>query len=71
MAGTAGGPLGIVENQMRPTVLPSYLRNDWAKDWGMLQRLTPLVPQKPAELTVTTDVHNGLWSPGQIRAVGF
>ncbi|MGV9480872.1 arabinosyltransferase C-terminal domain-containing protein, partial [Gordonia aichiensis] len=54
-----------------PTVLPSYLRNDWAKDWGMLQRLTPLVPQKPAELTVTTDVHNGLWSPGQIRAVGF
>ena len=71
MAGTAGGPLGIVENEMRPTVLPSYLRNDWAKDWGMLQRLTPLVPQKPAELTVTTDVHNGLWSPGQIRAVGF
>ena len=71
MAGTAGGPLGIVENQLRPTVLPSYLRNDWAKDWGMLQRLTPLVPQKPAQLTVTTDVHNGLWSPGQIRAVGF
>ncbi|GAA1480067.1 arabinosyltransferase domain-containing protein [Gordonia sinesedis] len=71
MAGDAGGPLGIVENELRPTVLPSYLRNDWAKDWGMLQRLTPLLPQRPAELTVTTDTHSGLWTPGPIRSVGY
>lgn len=70
MAGSAGGPLGIVENETRPTVLPSYLRNDWAKDWGMLQRLTPLQQQRPAELDITTDTHHGLWTPGPIRAVG-
>lgn len=71
MAGDAGGPLGIVDNLVSPTVLPSYLRNDWAKDWGMLQSLTPLVPQKTAQLTVTTDVHGGLWNPGPIRAVNY
>lgn len=70
MAGDAGGPLGIVENQMRPTVYPSYLRNDWAKDWGMLQRLRPLMPQRTADLDITTDTHHGLWTPGPIRSIG-
>lgn len=69
MAGDYGGPLGIVENDLRPTVLPSYLRNAWAKDWGSLQRLTPLVTQVPAQLEVTKDVHNGLWTPGPMRAI--
>ncbi|MDL9937657.1 arabinosyltransferase domain-containing protein [Gordonia sp. ABSL1-1] len=69
MAGDYGGPLGIVENELRPTVLPSYLRNDWAKDWGSLQRLTPLKPQVPAELVVTDDVRPGWWTPGPMRAV--
>lgn len=69
MAGDYGGPLGIVENTLRPTVLPSYLRGSWAKDWGSLQRLTPLLPQTPAQLDVTEDTHNGLWTPGPMRAV--
>jgi arabinosyltransferase B len=69
MAGDSGGPLGIVENELRPRVYPSYLRNDWAKDWGMLQSLTPILPQTDAELTITTDTHNGLWTPGPMRAV--
>ncbi|MGV9670652.1 arabinosyltransferase domain-containing protein [Gordonia sp. NPDC003504] len=70
MAGDYGGPLGIVENDLRPTVLPSYLRNAWAKDWGSLQKLTPLVDQVPvANLEVTQDVHTGLWTPGPMRAI--
>lgn len=69
MAGDYGGPLGIVENELQPIVLPAYLRNDWAKDWGSLQRLVPLKPQVPAELTLTTDVHGGLWTPGPMRAI--
>ncbi|WLP92732.1 arabinosyltransferase domain-containing protein [Gordonia sp. NB41Y] len=69
MAGDYGGPLGIVENDLRPTVLPSYLRNAWAKDWGSLQRLTPLVDQVPAHLEITQDVHTGLWTPGPMRAI--
>ncbi len=69
MAGDYGGPLGIVENELRPVVLPAYLRNDWAKDWGSLQRLTPLKPQVDAEITVTDDVHGGMWTPGPMRAI--
>ncbi|WP_338856527.1 arabinosyltransferase domain-containing protein [Gordonia hongkongensis] len=69
MAGDSGGPLGIIENELRPRVYPSYLRNDWAKDWGMLQSLTPILPQTDAELTITTDTHHGLWTPGPMRAV--
>ncbi|MGV9709683.1 arabinosyltransferase domain-containing protein [Gordonia sp. NPDC003424] len=69
MAGDYGGPLGIVENELQPIVLPAYLTNDWAKDWGSLQRLVPLKPQVPAELTLTTDVESGLWTPGPMRAI--
>uniref|UniRef100_UPI003D8B5BF8 arabinosyltransferase domain-containing protein n=1 Tax=Gordonia sp. B7-2 TaxID=3420932 RepID=UPI003D8B5BF8 len=69
MAGDYGGPLGIVENELRPTVLPAYLRNDWAKDWGSLQQLTPLKPQVLAQIDLTEDVHWGWWTPGPMRAV--
>ena len=69
MSGDAGGPLGIIENELRPRVYPSYLRNDWAKDWGMLQGLTPILPQRNAELTITTETHSGLWTPGPMRAI--
>ena len=69
MAGDYGGPLGIVENELRPVVLPSYLRNGWAKDWGSLQRLTPLQPQVDAELVLTEEDHGGLWTPGPMRAI--
>ncbi|GAA3707187.1 arabinosyltransferase domain-containing protein [Gordonia hankookensis] len=69
MAGDYGGPLGIVENELRPIVLPTYLRNGWARDWGSLQRLVPLKPQVDAELKVTGDVHGGTWTPGPMRAI--
>ncbi len=69
MAGDYGGPLGIVENELRSTTLPSYLRNGWAKDWGALVRLEPLVPQTPAQITVTDEKRGGLWTPGPMRAV--
>ena len=69
MDGDYGGPLGIIENELYPRVLPSYLRNDWAKDWGMLQSLTPILPQTDAKLTITTDTRNGLWTPGPMRAI--
>ena len=69
MAGDYGGPLGIVENTLRPTVLPTYLRNSWAKDWGSLQRLTPLVNEVPAKLDISKDTQNGLWTPGPMRAI--
>ncbi|WP_246284670.1 arabinosyltransferase domain-containing protein [Gordonia asplenii] len=69
MAGDYGGPLGVVENDLRPTTLPTYLRNGWAKDWGNLIQLVPLVPQTVAQLSVEPDVRSGWWTPGPMRAV--
>ncbi|MGB3696863.1 MAG: arabinosyltransferase domain-containing protein [Gordonia sp. (in: high G+C Gram-positive bacteria)] len=69
MAGDYGGPLGITENELRPTEVPAYLKNDWARDWGSLQRYSPLLPQREAELTFTEQSHGGLWSPGPMRVI--
>ncbi|MGB3603624.1 MAG: arabinosyltransferase domain-containing protein [Gordonia sp. (in: high G+C Gram-positive bacteria)] len=69
MAGDYGGPLGITENELRPTEIPAYLRNDWARDWGSLQQYTPLLPQREAELTFTTESRSGLWTPGPMRVI--
>lgn len=69
MAGDYGGPLGITENELRQTEVPAYLENDWGRDWGSLQRFTPLLPQHDAELTVTHEDHTGLWTPGPMRVI--
>ncbi|MBM7368907.1 arabinosyltransferase domain-containing protein [Gordonia hydrophobica] len=69
MAGDYGGPLGITENELRPTEIPAYLKNDWARDWGSLQRFTPLLPQTDADLTLTRESHTGLWTPGPMRVI--
>lgn len=69
MAGDYGGPLGITENELSPTEIPAYLKNDWARDWGSLQRYTPLLPQRDAELTLTDADRSGLWTPGPMRVI--
>ena len=59
-----GGPLGISELLFQAVTVPSYLRDDWFRDWGALQRLTPLSPNATAaELAVGTATRSGLWSP--------
>jgi arabinosyltransferase C len=59
-----GGPLGISELLFQATTMPSYLRDDWSRDWGALQRLTPFYPNAtPAELRVGTATRSGLWRP--------
>ncbi|ALG84936.1 arabinosyltransferase domain-containing protein [Gordonia phthalatica] len=69
MAGDYGGPLGITENELRPTEIPAYLKNDWARDWGSLQQYTPLLPQRDAALTLSDESHTGLWTPGPMRVI--
>ncbi|WP_084638023.1 arabinosyltransferase domain-containing protein [Gordonia shandongensis] len=69
MAGDYGGPLGITENELQATEVPSYLRQGWAKDWGTLQRYAPLKPQRTADLTISRDVRPGTWTPGPMRAI--
>ncbi|SBS72748.1 putative arabinosyltransferase C [uncultured Mycobacterium sp.] len=68
MDNIGGGPLGISELLYRATSVPSYLRNDWFRDWGALQRLNPFYPDaQPARLDLGTATRSGLWSPAPLR----
>jgi arabinosyltransferase C len=68
MDNNGGGPLGITELLVRATTLPSYLKDDWFRDWGALQQLTPYYPDAtPARLDLGSATRSGLWSPGPLR----
>ena len=68
MDNLGGGPLGITELLVRADTVPTYLRDDWARDWGALQRLTLLDPGAvPARLDLGTATRSGLWSPAPLR----
>ncbi|WP_083612710.1 MULTISPECIES: arabinosyltransferase domain-containing protein [Mycolicibacterium] len=63
-----GGPLGISELLLRPSSVPTYLKDDWFRDWGALQRLTPWYRDAvPARLDLGTATRSGLWSPAPLR----
>ncbi len=50
-----GGPLGITELLVRAVPVPTYLKDDWFRDWGSLQQLTPWYPNaQPARLDLGT-----------------
>ena len=48
MDNNGGGPLGVTELLVRATTVPTYLKDDWFRDWGALQRLTPYYPNAAA-----------------------
>ncbi|NED70318.1 hypothetical protein G3I15_56300, partial [Streptomyces sp. SID10244] len=52
------------------TTVATYLENDWYRDWGGLQRLSPLVPDAtPARVNTGTTTAWGWTRPGSIRVV--
>lgn len=64
-----GGPLGITELLVRASPVPTYLKDDWFRDWGALQRLTPWYPNaQPARLDLGSATRSGWWSPAPLRA---
>jgi arabinosyltransferase C len=68
MDNLGGGPLGITELLLRSTTLPTYLKDDWFRDWGALQQLTPYYPNaQPARLDLGSATRSGLWSPAPLR----
>ncbi len=68
MDNIGGGPLGISELLFRAATVPTYLRDDWFRDWGALQRLTLYYPAAaPARLELGTATRSGLWSPAPLR----
>ncbi|MEI6252857.1 MAG: arabinosyltransferase C-terminal domain-containing protein, partial [Mycobacteriaceae bacterium] len=68
MDNIGGGPLGISELLFRATTVPTYLKNDWFRDWGSLQRLMLYYPDAtPARLELGTATRSGWWSPAPLR----
>jgi arabinosyltransferase C len=68
MDNLGGGPLGITELLARATTVPSYLKDDWFRDWGALQQLTPYYPNaQQARLDLGSATRSGLWSPAPLR----
>ncbi|MCV7207323.1 arabinosyltransferase domain-containing protein [Mycolicibacterium canariasense] len=67
-----GGPFLFIQALLRTSTIPTYLRDDWYRDWGSLERYDPVVP--PAQAPVA-DIQQGTqrvfgWSrPGPIRAL--
>lgn len=63
-----GGPLGISELLFRAETVPTYLQDDWSRDWGALQRLVLFYPgAEPARLDLGSETRSGLWSPAPLR----
>ncbi len=63
-----GGPLGFTQMLAGSTTIPTYLKDNWARDWGTLERYDRYYPDaKPARVDTGTEDRNGLWSPGQLR----
>ena len=68
MDNVGGGPLGITELLLRAATVATYLKDDWFRDWGSLQRLTPYYPDAtPARLDLGSATRSGLWSPAPMR----
>ncbi|MGW4369866.1 arabinosyltransferase domain-containing protein [Nocardia takedensis] len=57
-----GGPLGWTGLIAEAQTVPSYLDEDWGRDWGSLERFTPYVPgADPATIEVSV-VDRAGWS---------
>ncbi len=68
MASEAGGPLAVTEALTTPDSIATYLQGDWGRDWGNIERLTPLAADAaPARLNVGATTRFGWWRPGAMR----
>ncbi|MFI6870924.1 arabinosyltransferase domain-containing protein [Nocardia sp. NPDC050406] len=64
-----GGPLGWTGLLLKSQTIPSYLEDDWGRDWGSLEKFTPYVPDaQPATLDVTVETRSGMAKDEPIRA---
>jgi arabinosyltransferase A len=67
-----GGPFLFIQALLRTTAIPSYLRNDWYRDWGSIERYDRAVPAAQAPNAVIDQGAmnvNGWHRPGPIRAL--
>ncbi|MEV6431703.1 arabinosyltransferase domain-containing protein [Nocardia sp. NPDC051463] len=63
-----GGPLGWTGLLLKSQTIPTYLDNDWSRDWGSLEKFTPYAPTTtPATISVTPESRNGWTKSDPIR----
>ena len=67
-----GGPFLFIQALLRTEAIPTYLRDDWYRDWGSLERYIRVVPQDQAPNAVIEEGSKRVfgWSRGgPIRAL--
>ncbi|MGH3724753.1 MAG: arabinosyltransferase domain-containing protein [Mycobacterium sp.] len=72
MSAEDGGPFMFTTALLRTSSVPTYLRNDWYRDWGSIEKYEPVVGPDlapNAQLTEGTVVVNGWTRNGPIRAL--
>ncbi|MDI9896639.1 arabinosyltransferase domain-containing protein [Rhodococcus sp. IEGM 1381] len=63
-----GGPLGWIDIVASARTIPSYLKDDWDRDWGSIEQYTPYdETAQPAQITAEDVQRSGLWTPGPIK----
>ena len=68
MASKSGGLLAIPEATTSPVTVPTYLADDWHRDWGSLEKQTPLRPDAALAQVRTGSARTSGWSRnGSIR----
>jgi arabinosyltransferase A len=67
-----GGPFLFTQALLRSSSIPTYLRNDWYRDWGSIERYERIISSKDAP-NAAIDVGSkrvfGWTRPGPIRAL--
>ncbi|MGC4960604.1 arabinosyltransferase domain-containing protein [Gordonia sp. DT101] len=67
-SGADGGLLSISESTTSAQAVPTYLKDDWAREWGALERLTPLAENAGTAQVNTSQTTQWGWSrAGSIR----
>ena len=67
-----GGSVGLTEMTVNATELPTYLQNDWQRDWGVLDTLETQpagdgTRPKPAEIEESETTEMGTYYPGPMK----
>jgi arabinosyltransferase A len=68
----AGGPFLFIQGLLTTATVPTYLRDDWYRDWGAIERYIRLVPSSQAPNAVIDQGAKTVfgWSrSGPIRAL--
>jgi arabinosyltransferase A len=71
-SGEDGGPFLFTQALLRTSTIPTYLRGDWYRDWGSVEKYYRLVPSEKApeaDVEQGVDIVHGWSRRGPIRAL--